>query len=401
MIYKLHIEAFVADEALAQALAQAQEHRDLAKSRVQVRPGGLPTAITHYAENPTAPVILVEETGSDEELLHSLGQLAEVCEPGTKVIVVGHLNDIGLYRTLIAQGVSDYLVAPVTGHQILESLRAIFADPAAPPRGKLFAFYGARGGVGVSTLAQNAAWSLAETIADDVIYIDLDLSFGTSSLSFNLDVKQSVAEVLAQPERVDTVLLERFLVRYGDRLQVMMSGADLRAAAGLDIGGVERVLEVARQMAAYVIVDVPHVWAPWSEFILRHADDLVVVALPDLANLRDTKNLVDAVISRRGESLPSRVVLNRVDAYKKTQLSAKDFQETIGFAPVLSVPFEPNLFGTAANNGQMLGEAAKTHKIVDSVRQLALQMAGRVPTVRKPAGFMARLKADLMSKKRA
>ncbi len=401
MIYKLNIEAFASTPEVAKALEMAREDRDLAKSRVSVFDGGLPAAVERYHANPTPQVVIVEETGSDEQLMDHLGQLAEVCEPGTRVIVLGQLNDIALYRELLSQGISEYLVTPVSAHEILDTIRTIFADPSAPPRGKVFAFFGARGGVGASTIAQNVAWELAGTIADDVIYVDLDVAFGSSSLAFNAESKQSVGEALAQPDRVDTVLMERFLVKYGEHLQVLMSSADLRSPGIVDFEAVEKVLEVARQMSPIVVVDIPHIWAPWSEPLMRSADDLVIVALPDLGNLRECKNLVEHFVPKR-DILPTRIVLNRVDAYKKTQLSAKDFQETLNLAPALSIPFEPGLFGTAANNGQMLSEAAKTHKIVESLKQFAAQMSGRQPSARKRSpNMLSWLKLDLKSKKHA
>lgn len=385
MIYKLHIDAFAATPETARVFGQLREDRDLAKSRIAVHDGGLAAAARFYAENPTPQVILVEEVGDDREMMEHLGMLAEVCEPGTKVIVVGQLNDIGVYRTLMAQGVSEYLYAPVTVRQITDTLGAIFADPSAAPRGRLLAVFGARGGVGASTLAQNVAWETAQALGEDIIYIDFDVSFGTSPLAFNAEAKNDLGDALAQPERIDAVLLERFLVRYGDHLQILMGAGDLRAQPSYDPEAVDKVMEVARQMAPVVVADVPHIWAPWTEQLLRTADDLVVVAQPDLANLRDCKNLVEQVIGRRGD-LPTRLVLNRVDAYKKTQLSAKDFQETLGFAPALSIPFDPNLFGTASNHGQMLGETARTHKTVEALRHLAGQMTGRGGGDRKGKG---------------
>lgn len=385
MIYKLHIDAFAATPAISRVMEQLREDRLLSKSRITLHDGGLAGAVTYFSENPTPQVILVEETGDDRELMEHLAQLAEVCDPGTKVIVVGQLNDISLYRTLISQGVSEYLPIPVTVHQIADTIRDIFADPSAPPRGKLFTVFGARGGVGSSTLAQNLAWHIGEFIGDDIIYIDFDVSFGTSTLAFNAETKQHLGEALTQPDRIDPVLMERFLVKYGDHVQALMAAGDLRSHPAYDVDAVEKVVEVARQMAPIVVADVPHLWDGWTEQLLRMSDDLIIVALPDLPNLRDCKNLVDQVVSRRTD-LPTRLVLNRVDAYKKTQLTAKDFQETLGFAPALSVPFEPNLFGAASNNGQMLGEAAKTHKIVESLRTLAGQMTGRSGVAAKKKG---------------
>jgi len=401
VIYKLHIDAFAVSPDVRQALQQVKEDRDLAKSRVNLLEGGLARAIDHYVDNPTPQVIIAEDNGNDQELIDNLGHLAEVCEPGTKVIVLGKLNDIGIYRYLMAQGVSEYLVTPVSAQEILNTIQSIFSDPSAPPRGKLFAFVGARGGVGSSSLAQNVAWQLAEMIGDDVIYIDFDIAFGTAGLAFNTDSKQTIAEALASPERVDPVLIERFLVKYGDHLKLLLSPADLRPEFTIEIEAIDKILDITRQMAPFVIADMPHLWANWSDHLMRVADELVIVALPDLPNLRDAKSLVDQFVPKRGDALPTRLVLNRMDAYRKTQLSAKDFQETLGIAAMATLPFDPNLFGTASNNGQMLGETAKAHKVVDSIRQIAGQMSGRQAVAKqRPSGMMGWLMGESKSKRR-
>ena len=383
MIYKLNIDAFAVTPEFQAVAEQARDDRQFAKSKFNVFPGGLGAAITYYQDHPTPQVILVEDVDDKHLMIERLGALAEVCEPGTKVIVVGAANDILIYRTLISQGVSEYLVAPVSARQIIEAVETIFADPSSQPRGRLITFYGARGGVGSSSVAHNVAWSLSQAIADEVILIDLDLAFGTAGLAFNIDTKQTVVDVLAQPERIDVVLLERFLVKYDDHLQVLSAPGDLRAMYDIAYEGLDRLLDFARQMAPYVVVDCPHIWSPWTAALLSVSEDVVVVAQPDLPNLRDCKNLMDSVVSKRSEAYPTRLVLNRVDAFKKTQLTAKDFEDTLNLAPLASIPFDPVVFGTAMNNGQMIGEAAKGHKIAESFRQLALQLTGRTAVSKK------------------
>jgi Flp pilus assembly protein, ATPase CpaE len=402
VIYKLHIDAFYATPETQSALEQAREYRDLAKSRMNVLPGGLPGAVEYYSSNRNPQLILVEETSDDEAMMEHLAQLAEVCEPGTKVVVIGSVNDINVYRLLLGQGISEYLVPPVSPREIVDTVLAIFADPAQPPRGRMIAFYGARGGAGSSTLAHNVAWSLAKYLDEDVVLLDLDASFGTSSLAFNgIETKQAVVDVLSQPERIDVVLLERFLAKYDDRLQILPSAGDLRTVPNLDVEAVDKLLDFSRQMAAYVVVDVPHVWAPWVDYTLKMADELVLVSRPDLASLRDCKNLVDMVAAKRGDGNPTRVVLNCNDSYKRTQLSAKDFQETLNLEPAMVLPFDPNLFGAAANNGQMIGEANKTSKIADSIKQLAMLVSGKQTPPKKHASLMDWLRLDMKRKKRS
>jgi pilus assembly protein CpaE len=109
---------------------------------------------------------------------------------------------------------------------------------------------------------------------------------------------------------------------------------------------------------------------------------VVITASPDLSNLRDAKMLVDWMRSRRGEQANVRLVLNKLDASKKTQLSVKDFQESLRLAPVGVLPFEPQIFGQLSNNGQVFGEGARSHKAAAVFRQLATALGGRQSTDR-------------------
>jgi len=391
VIYRVSIDAFALTPEVAEVLKAVRDDRAFAKSRVNVLAGGLPAAIGHYTDAPTPQVIIVEDESDGPILMARLEQLAEVCEPGTRVVVVGGHNDIELYRTLLANGVSEYLLRPSTPRQVIAALAAILQGPAAPARGKLVGFWGVRGGVGASTLAQNVAWAMGQALREDVVYIDLDIAFGTSVLAFNLDAKQNVADALRNPERLDEVLMERFLVGYDDYLHALMSPGDPRAAVPIDIEALDKMLELAARMAPVVVVDMPHVWAGWTEHLLTSVDELVVVATPDLFCLRDAKTLLDTLGGRRGGDIAvPRLILNRFEAARRTQLSPKDFEETLNQAAALVLPFDAALFGQAANNGQMVGETAKNHKVVEQIKGFAVQLLGRAPVTKKTASKAAK-----------
>ncbi len=376
MIYRLTIDGFHAGPALAEALEGLQRDRLFAKSRIQLHPGGLSAAIEHYRTNASPQLVIVEETGDEAAMIDRLHQLAEVCVAESRVVVVGGVNDIGAYRRLIAQGVSDYLVGPASTPQIIAAVESLYADPAAAPRGRLIAFFAARGGAGSSTLAHNTGWAVADLTGEDVMLVDLDQAFGTLGLAFNIEVRQTVGELLGEPERIDAQLLDRLLVKYDDHLQLLPSPSQLRDWPPIDAETIDRLLDVTRRMAPFVVLDLPHLWSPWVQHVLDMADELVLVAQPDLPNLRDLKALLDLLGERRADKGSIHLVLNKQDAQKKTQLTARDFEETLKVRPSQSIAFDP-IFGEASNNGQMLGEVAKTHKLTEVINQLALQVSRR------------------------
>lgn len=374
MILRLSIEGFPVSPELAETLQRLGQDPLFSRSQIRVHSGGLASAVEHYHGNATPQVLIVEELDDGTVMQDRLERLAEVCVAGTQVIVVGRMNDIAAYRRLLSLGIGDYLVGPVTPAQLAASITALFADPTAAPQGRLIAFMGARGGAGASTLAHNAAWMLARSVGEEVIAVDLDLAFGTLDLAFNVEARQTVGELLSEPERIDAQLIERVLVRADDRLQLLPSPGISQVWPPIEVDAVDKLLELLRRMATQVVVDLPHQWSPWIAHVLEMADEVAIVCPPDLAGLRDAKALLDSLTPRRGTREPARLVINKADLFRKTQLSAKDFEEALKRTPALRIPFDP-VFGEALNEGQMIEKTAKNHKLVESLTALA-QLVG-------------------------
>ncbi|MBF0095204.1 MAG: pilus assembly protein CpaF [Alphaproteobacteria bacterium] len=379
MIYKLSIDVFVLTDGFQAAVEGARGDHLLSRSRIDILPGGLEVAVEHYADKPTPDVIVVE-SGPDQDLLFEcLAGLADVCQATTKVIVAAPINNIACYRTLISQGISDYLVLPLTARQIVESLDGIYAEPSSAPRGKVIAFFGARGGAGSSTVAHNTAWALTKVYGSDVALLDLDLVFGTLGMAFNLSVTQTVTDALNQPDRLDSTLLEKLMIKHDDHLMLLPSSSSPRFGATIHFQALEQVLNIIRLMVPYVILDLPRLWEPWVEDTLGLADEVVITTLPDLAGLRDAKALFDYMIQKKGAEAPVHLVLNRCGAFSKDELSGKDFSETLGRMPVVSLNYDAGLYPGAFNNAQMVGDHPKGGKAAEGFRQLAAKVSGRPP----------------------
>lgn len=376
MIYRFTIEAFPLSKETEAAVGALTDQSEFTKAKVAVLFGGLPRAAKHYVDNPSPQVIIVEETGGTEDIQRGLELLAEVVEPGRKVIVIGGVNDVQAYRRLISQGVSEYLVAPVTTEDIANAIISCVKDPSVAPRGRVISFIGARGGVGSSTLAANMAWTLADLSREQVVGFDLDLHWGTMALALNLDPKQSVSEALTDADRIDTVLIERFMVEHSSHLAILSTAGSLKDTTVPSPEAVERMIEMCRSIAQVLVIDLPRRWNKWVSGTLLQSDEIVITVSPDLSNLRDAKLLFDWLKGRRANASP-RYILNKHDIAKRNQLSARDFQETLGVGPSLTIGFEPSMFSQLANNGQMVGEGAKNHKLNEQFRQFALQLGGR------------------------
>jgi pilus assembly protein CpaE len=386
VIHRFNIEAFPLSRETEAALEGLRAEREFSKVKLSILFGGLPRAVKHYTDNPSPRVIIVEDPSGIDQLMSNLGQMAEVVEPGRKVIVIGSINDVQVYRRLVSQGISEYLVGPVSTQEIVEAVVNAIRDPAAKQQGRLISFIGARGGAGSTTMACNTAWTLAEMTKDETILLDLDLNFGTAALSLNLDPKQSVGDALLDTDRLDNTLVERFLMEHDEHLSVLSTQGTLKELYRPATETVERLVDIVRQMASYVVVDLPRQWNDWASNLLVLSDEVIVTAVPDLSSLRDAKMTVDWLRGRRGEQANIRLLLNKSDASKKTQLSVKDFQESLRLVPVGVLPFEPQVFGQLSNNGQVFGEGARSHKAAAVFRQLAGTLGARQASERAAGG---------------
>ncbi len=380
---QISIRAFCERPDTVAMIGSAALDRRLARAHVQASLGGLPEAIEYYHDENTPNLILIESGMRGAALFEQLDELANVCDPGTKVIIIGAANDVGLYRQLIRRGISDYLVPPLTSLQLIRSIADIYVDPDQPFAGKVTAFIGAKGGVGASTLAHNVAWQISEGAQAGTTIMDLDLSFGTAGLDFNQESNSNIGDALAEPDRVDDVLLERLLTKCTENLSIFTAPATLDKEWELDPAAYETVISQVRASVPHVILDLPHTWSRWVKSTLFAADEIVIVASPDLASLRNAKNLYDLAKASRSNDAPPKIVVNQVGVPKRPEIPIKDFADALGAEPVLVLPFEPQIFGKAANNGQMIQEVKADSKAAEGLSHLAGLLTGQTCAPRK------------------
>jgi pilus assembly protein CpaE len=393
---RISIQAFCDSVETAAAVQAAGDDRRLARAHLKLQMGGVTAAVEAYRTSPTPNVILLETETRGLDILEGLDQLAEVCDAGTRVVVVGRINDVVLYRELVRRGVSDYLIAPVRTLDVVRSICGLYTSTTdAKPLGRIIAVVGAKGGVGASTIAHNVAWAIAGDLGMDAVVTDLDLAFGTAGLDYNQDPAQGIADAVFSPDRIDTNFIDRLLSKCTDHLSLLAAPATLERVYDFGSESFEAIFDSLRSTIPCVVLDMPHQWTGWTRRTLIGADDILVVAAPDLANLRNTKNLVDLLRAARPNDHRPFYCLNQVGVPKRPEIKLADFAKALDDAPIASIPFDPQLFGTAANNGQMIAEISSSHKTADSFRQVAQILTGRTEAKRQSKSLLTPLLAKL------
>lgn len=373
----ISIQVFYERDETRLLMEVCERDRRMGRATIEAHSGGIAGAIEYMSQNPTPNLLIIESTARSAQLLSEIDMLAEHCDETVKVMVIGAINDIALYRQLVSRGVSEYVVPPFQPLQILRTISGLFADPDAPFVGKQISVVGAKGGVGASTIAHNLAWALAENTKVNTTLVDLDLSFGTTALDFNQEPTQTVADALLQPERADDSVIERLLAKASDRLSLFTAPASIGQIMDIPDESYLSVIEVVRRNVPFLVLDLPHVWSRWVQRTLVASDEVIIVCQPDLASLRNGKNYIDQLKAARPNDNPPRLIINMSGVPKRPEIPVKDFGAAIGVEPEVILPFEPELFGTAANNGQMISETDGASRSAQAIDHMASLLTGR------------------------
>lgn len=389
--------AFIHDEATRATLVAALGSEWPAAT---VNTGGINEAVVHLAADPSAGTLIVDFAEA-ADVFKALDRLAEVCAPGTQVIGLGEVNDVGLYRRLRAAGITDYLVKPISAevfghalHAASQPTVAIGQDRPGRAKGEVVAVVGARGGVGASMVATTVAWLFAEESKRRTMLIDLDVRWGTTGLALDVETSHGLCEVLANPERIDSLFVSSAAARIGDRLSLLASEESLETNADARPGALELLLKEARRESERVVLDVPRLGGDMLRRSFVEASVIIVVTDFSLAGLRDAGRLV-ALAKEIAPSANCLVVGNRVGANKKSELPKVEMQKALKTTLAAVVPEEPGVVLEALNTGKALPQLAPRSKAVAALRTLVRSFDQVAPN---EASFLARLFAGKKSK---
>ncbi|MBX2805258.1 MAG: hypothetical protein KTR19_04730 [Hyphomicrobiales bacterium] len=354
----------------------------------EIHAGGFSAAIAAYERKPSPDLLIVETHSSPQQVFSALETLAPLCQEHSRLIIIGQINDVNFYRALLRCDVSDYLVAPLAPGQLASSIRSVLNPVGEPATSNMIAVIGAKGGCGASTICHNLGWTLAETQQTDTVITDCNPPFGTLGLNFNQDAGHGLAGALAAGEKLDAAMMETLLARCSDHLSLLIADGLLTDSSHISPASATHIAMLLRQTARIALFDIPCAWNGGARTLIEQADDCIVVAEPDLVNLRNARNLFAAIRADRDDGRSPLLVLNKAGMPRRPEISAKDFADALDVLPSVVVDFDARLFGMAANNGLMVEEVSPRSPAAKSMQRLAGKLAcQRLP---KPTNLSGR-----------
>ncbi len=345
---------------------------------VQFVDGGADALLSPIVSSGNVPVVMVVDISDTPEPLAVMEAIQAHLSGRTKVVAIGMVNDVGLYRRLLDMGVADYLVKPVHGPTLLNALqsasRVAEREQAPAKAGRLIALIGARGGVGATTLAVSTAWSMSADKRMNVVLVDLDLHFGTLALSLDLEPGRGFREILANPARIDSVLIRSSMVIVNERLRVLASEETLDETIDVDSEGLEALIGNLSGSSDCVVVDLPRSLDELSRHVLARADVVGIVTEQSLPAMRDTQRLL-ALFKGLRPGGKTMVIANRVGGVSG-EVGRVDFERGIGAKIDFSIPFDTKTAIAAAERAKAFIDVARDAKTAAALRELATELSG-------------------------
>ena len=343
-----------------------------------VRDGGASQAL-EYLSDGVVPKVMIIDIGDGEDPLSSLLTLSTAIPEGVRLVGIGTVNDISLYRELTEAGILDYLVKPVTERQILSALERLEDDQPETDGGQVVSnkitVIGARGGAGASSMAVNLSYLLAEEIGRKTMLLDLDLWFGTIALSLDLEPTRGLREALENPARIDSLFISSSTAKVSENLSVMAAEEALSGEMVYYTGATEILIDTLSHSIQTLVMDLPRSAFRMRHPVLQASTTIILVTPPNLAGLRDSIRLFGA-IDDIGSSAKVKLIVNRSGG-PNNAMSLSEFEKALGHKIDVEIPDEPKVFKDATNNGKPAVQVAPRSKTAKALSSLASDIAAQ------------------------
>lgn len=338
-----------------------------------VRDGGSSEALQYLSEG-AHPRVLIVDIGESSDPVSAILSLTTAFPEDVRLIGLGTVNDIALYRELIEAGVIDYLVKPVSEKALASALARVDQAPTETGGDGGHSTYsvavlGSRGGCGATTMAVNLSWIIAEELMVPTVLLDLDLWFGTAALSLDLEPTRGLREALENPTRIDGLFLSSAIAKISEKLSVMATEEALTGDMMYNTSATEILIEALGHSYRCVVIDLPR-----SNFRMRHpvlqaANQIVLVTEMSLPGLRDSIRLLGA-IEEAAPGTDLSIVANRTGGIQQA-MPQNEFQKALGRKVNFQLPYDPKAFKDAANTGKAVPQAAPRSKAAKTLRDIA------------------------------
>jgi len=396
---RLNIVFFCESKELYDVAGQSATDRRLKRSKISVYSGGISGAVEMYQDKPTPDLLIIESQLATLELLADLENLAEICDSHTKVMIAGQYNDVDMYRELIRQGISEYLVMPTTPIRLIESLSSIYGSADETPMARSIAFIGAVGGAGTSVIAQNFSVITSSEHHLDTCYVDLDTSYGSASMNWNMEAKKTIKDLISMGREIDEEAVKGAMTHVSENLQLLSSPITPEYTVSTSPDNDEALEEMfcsVRRLSDLVVMDIPYgELSAIKQSALMSATHIYIVSLPTVRGLRNVSILYQALCRMRPNDAPPKIIFSQIDNPDIVALNKRFIVDSLGRDADHYIRYAPQAVERSVAEGLPFADVPDGEEVALDIEACVQGFFGRTMVREKKTGLQ-KIISDLL-----
>lgn len=266
--------------------------------------------------NQLKPAIVIFDLGNPPDPGIDAVERFLVASPQSAIFVTADGQRAETILRAVRAGAQEFLVRPVGKQELTGAIQRIArqralagAGPAA--RGKLITLFGPKAGRGTTVIALNLAVALAKSSGAPVVAVDLDLQAGDLSLLLNLKPSYTIYDAVSNMDRVDALFLKSLLCDHPSGVSLLAAPQRIEESDRILPLQINQLLSLLKASFPYVVVDTASTYEERILTALDAADELLLVAAPDLSSLYHTQRCLDLIDRLAYSPEKIRILLNR------------------------------------------------------------------------------------------
>lgn len=365
LLPKAKIDIFTKDAQTLELVKTLVQDWRSARINFNVEQGSVQEAGVYYQSNPSPDLLIIQTDTIGESFTDGLGNLAEYCDPETACLIIGPVNDVPLYRQLVQMGISDYLVAPVSGEDLMTTIGDILLEKYGQQDTELIAVIGSKGGIGTTSLSQFLAEGLSGIGNQKTLVMEMASSWGALPIWLGYEPSTSVHEMAQAAEMNDAESLARMVIPISDTLSVVGIGAEELYEKSVAAEEYEKILNSIIAQYPYIVVDLSSAQHDVQQLLLQKASRVIITSEPTISSLRITRVLVNEVKKLRGEDASDiDIVVTRSGLNKDLEISAADIKAAVDMEPLWVMPWLPKVMAERDMHEKKLMEIDESKKLI-------------------------------------
>jgi pilus assembly protein CpaE len=344
-------------------------------------------------EAPDVFIVSVEEPVARAlQVIEALGDAL----PHTPTIVYSSLGDAASVRRAMVAGARDYLIKPIKPEDLARAIygvmeqeerrrmRASGERAEAPARGSIITVFGAKGGIGKTTISTNLATSLVRTTNASVVLVDMDTRFGDVAIMMDIAVEQSIADLARRIDEMDRDTVRDYLVRHHSGVMILPAPLHPTEWRNVTPQQIAKIINLLAQSHDYVIVDTPGTFNEIVAATLESASLILLVTSMDIASIKDTALALEMLQSASVSEDKVKLMINHSTA--ANTLREDDVERVLEYKVFWRIPHDLNV-ATSTQLGQPVVITKPYARVSRAITELAAALSG---TVAEKRGFLER-----------